>query len=158
MVGLLYPLAVKATADHHTDARRFGSNRASGRKHAGIDLYAPAGTSVRAMCDGRVLRVYPFYCETYAIEIDHGNFIARYGEIDKRKSNIFVQAGDQVKRGEQIGVVGRLIGIKVPSNMLHLEMYASTGDSPLTIKDNPPYQRRKDLIDPTPSIDAAVME
>ncbi|MFZ4550379.1 MAG: LysM peptidoglycan-binding domain-containing protein [Aquabacterium sp.] len=156
--GLLYPLAIKATADYHADARRFGSNRASGRKHAGIDLYAPSGTVVRAMSAGKVLRVYPFYCETYAIEIDHGNFVARYGEVDKHKSNIFVKAGDQVQRGEQIGLVGHLVGIKVPSNMLHLEMYASTGDSPLTVKDNPPYQRRKDLIDPTPSIDVASME
>jgi murein DD-endopeptidase MepM/ murein hydrolase activator NlpD len=156
--GLLYPLEVKATADYHIDARRFGSNRASGRKHAGIDLYAPAGTAVRAMAAGKVLRVYPFYCETYAIEIDHGNFIARYGEVDKRKSNIYVRAGDQVQRGEQIGVVGHLVGIQVPSNMLHLEMYASTEDSALTIKGNAPYQRRKDLIDPTLSIDAALME
>lgn len=158
IAGLLYPLVIKATADYHTEARRFGSRRASGRKHAGIDLYAPAGTAIRAMADGKVLRVYPFYCETYAIEIDHGNFIARYGEIDKRKANIFVRAGDQVKRGEQIGVVGRLVGIMVPSNMLHLEMYASTSDSPLTVKGNPPYQRRPDLIDPTPSIDVALME
>jgi murein DD-endopeptidase MepM/ murein hydrolase activator NlpD len=156
--GLLYPLATKATADYHTDARRFGSVRASGRKHAGIDLYAPAGTVVRAMSAGKVLRVYSFYCETYAIEIDHGNFIARYGEVDKNKSNIFVRAGDVVQRGEPIGLVGHLVGITVPSNMLHLEMYSSADDSPLTVKNNPPYQRRKDLIDPTPSIDAAMME
>ena len=156
--GLLYPLGIKATADYHTGARRFGSNRASGRKHAGIDLYAPTGTAVRSMADGRVLRVYPFYCETYAIEIDHGSFIARYGEVDKRKSNILVRVGDQVKRGEQIGVVGRLVGIKVPSNMLHLEMYSSTLESPLTLKNNPPYQRRHDIIDPTLSIDAALMD
>jgi murein DD-endopeptidase MepM/ murein hydrolase activator NlpD len=156
--GLLYPLAIKATADYHTEARRFGSNRPSGRKHAGIDLYAPAGTVVRAMAAGKVLRVYYFYCETYAIEINHGSFIARYGEVDKRRSNIFVRPGDEVERGEPIGLVGQLQGIKVPSNMLHLEMYASSEDSPLTIKGNRPYERRKDLIDPTHSIDVALME
>lgn len=156
--GLLYPLAAKSTADYHTGARRFGSNRASGRKHAGIDLYAPAGTIVRSMAAGKVLRVYPFYCDTYAIEINHGSFIARYGEIDKNEDDIFVEAGDSVARGQKIGKVGRLVGIKVPSNMLHLELYASIEDSSLTVKSRPPYQRRDDLFDPAPSMDKAVFE
>lgn len=158
ITGLLYPLAVKATANYHDGARRFGSNRVTGRKHAGIDLYAPAGTTVRAMADGKVIAVYPFYCETYAIEVNHGSFIARYGEIDKHKANIFVARGSTVKRGEKLGVVGKLVGITVPSNMLHLEMYETTAAGALTVKENPPYQRRKDLIDPTLSIDKAVFE
>lgn len=157
ITGLLYPLPVRATASYHEGARRFGSNR-GGRRHAGIDLYAPAGTVVRAMAAGTVIRVYSFYCQTYAIEINHGHFIARYGEVDPQEDNIFVAEGDEVKRGEKIGVVGRLVGIKVPSNMLHLEMYSSTDESPLTVKNNPPFQRRKDLFDPTSSIDAAVMK
>jgi murein DD-endopeptidase MepM/ murein hydrolase activator NlpD len=131
-----------------------------GRRHAGIDLYAPAGTIVRAMADGKVIQVYPFYCETYAIEVDHGNFIARYGEVDKRKSNIFVSAGDDVKRGDKIGVVGRLVGITVPSNILPWKfiLQPTILKSPLTVKGNPPFQRRADLVDPTLSIDAAQME
>jgi murein DD-endopeptidase MepM/ murein hydrolase activator NlpD len=116
-------------------SRRFGATR-GGRRHAGIDLHAPVGTIVRAMSAGKVLRVYPFYCEIYAIEIDHGTFIARYGKVDKHKANIFVDAGDVVQRGDYIGVVGRLVGIKVPSNMLHLEMYASSEASALTVPNN----------------------
>lgn len=158
IAGLLYPLTVKATANYHDGARRFGSNRSNGRKHAGIDLYAPAGTTVRAMADGKVIAIYPFYCETYAVEVDHGVFIARYGEIDKQKVNIFVARGSTVKRGEKLGIVGKLVGIKVPSNMLHLEIYETTSASALTVRGNPPYQRRKDLIDPTLSIDKAVFE
>lgn len=157
ITGLLYPLPIRATANYHEGARRFGSSR-GGRRHAGIDLYAPAGTIVRAMAAGKVLRVYPFYCETFAIEINHGSFIARYGEVDKHKVNIFVQEGDDVQRGDKIGIVGRLVGITVPSNMLHLELYSSTENSPLTVKNNHPYQRRSDLLDPTASIDAAVMK
>lgn len=158
ITGLLYPLTVKATANYHQGARRFGSGRAKGRKHAGIDLYAPTGTIVRAMADGKVLAVYPFYCETYAIEVDHGSFIARYGEVDKHKANIFVARGSAVKRGDKLGKVGKLVGIKVPSDMLHLEMYETTAAGALTVKGNPPFQRRKDLIDPTLSIDKAVFE
>lgn len=158
IAGLLYPLAVQATADYHTGARRFGSARAGGRKHAGIDLYAPAGTVVRAMAAGTVRSVYPFYSGTYAIEVDHGSFVARYGEVDGKEANLFVDAGDKVERGDRLALVGKLVGITVPSNMLHLELYANTTRSPLTVRSNKPYQRRADLMDPTASIDAAELE
>lgn len=154
--GLLYPLEKPATQSYKTGARRFGSSRGS-RRHAGIDLYAPTGAFVRAMADGKVIRVYDFYCETFAIEIDHGSFIARYGELDSDPENLLVSDGQKVSRGQKIGLVGKLIGIKVPSNMLHLEMYSSTSHSQLTVKSNKPYQRRSDLFDPTPSIDLAVI-
>jgi len=156
ITGLLYPLAIRATADYHKDARRFGASRGH-RKHAGIDLYAPAGTIVRAMANGVVILVRPFYMETWVIEINHGNFIARYGELDKDPSNIFVENGDKVSRGDKIGKVGKLVGIKVPSNMLHLEMYTSTKKSPLTVRENKPFERREDLFDPTHSIDESTM-
>ena len=121
-------------------------------------MYAPTGTIVRAMADGVVIQYYSFYCNTYVIEVDHGTFIARYGEVDKHLENIFVRANQKVKRGDSLGKVGHLVGISVPSDMLHLEMYSTT-ESPLkpitdlTQKKNPPYQRRSDLFDPTPSID-----
>lgn len=96
--------------DYHTGARRFGSNRASGRKHAGIDLYAPTGTAVRAMAAGRVLNVYAFYRNTYAIEIDHGSFIARYGEVDKDVRQHFKRSAMWVARGDKLGKVGSSCG------------------------------------------------
>lgn len=157
ITGLLYPLPTRATADYHTGARCYGANRGN-RKHGGIDLYAVEGTIIRAMTAGKVLNIYEFYCETWAIEIDHGSFIARYGEIYRNARNIFVRRGQQVERGQKIAVVGRLAGIKVPSNMLHLEMYSSTEHSPLTIRGNMPFQRRSDIFDPTFSIDEASME
>jgi murein DD-endopeptidase MepM/ murein hydrolase activator NlpD len=159
IAGLLYPLEIKATADYHKGARRFGSNRAQGRKHAGIDLYAPAGTVVRAMKNGTIINVYEFYAKTYAIEIDHGSFIARYGEVDPK--SVTVDIGDEVNRGDTLAKVGHLVGISVPSNMLHLEMYSTTEDpkkSPLTQKTRPPYQRRADVFNPAQSIDVAAFK
>ncbi|MDR3391950.1 MAG: LysM peptidoglycan-binding domain-containing protein [Sulfuriferula sp.] len=160
--GLLYPLAIKAIADYHTGARRFGSSRSHGtRKHAGVDLYAVKGTPVRAMADGVVLIVHDFYCQTAQIVVNHGTFIARYGEVDPRKANIFVKEGQQIKRGDPLGKVGHLVGIKVPSDMLHLEMYATTENpakTSLTQKTLAPYQRRGDVFDPAPSIDISEME
>src|SRR4051812_11501992 len=64
----------------------FASSRAGGaRLHAGCDLYFPRGTSIHAIADGVVTRgPYAFYCETFALEIDHGSFLARYGEIQSK--------------------------------------------------------------------------
>jgi murein DD-endopeptidase MepM/ murein hydrolase activator NlpD len=143
--------------------RAFGSNREGGaRAHAGCDLYYPKDTPVYAVADGTVTGISdPFYCGTMAIEINHGDFVVRYGEvgwIDPRIKKV----GAKVTVGQQIARVGILVGIKVPSYMLHLEMYSGTEKGPLTVYkgsatrkgDNVPFKRRKDLIDPTPYLNA----
>ena len=156
--GLLFPLEKRPIESYKTDARRFGSNRSQGkRKHAGIDLYAPVGTPVRAMADGLVIQSYLFYGGTHVIEVNHGTFIARYGEI--AEESISIKDKEEIKRGQIIGKVGQLKGLDI--SMLHLEMYGTT-ESPeksgLTQRHSEPFQRRTDLIDPTESIDQAVME
>ncbi|MEQ9186283.1 MAG: N-acetylmuramoyl-L-alanine amidase [Cryomorphaceae bacterium] len=72
--------------------------------HRGIDLVAPAGTEIIASMDGRVLNVQ-FSDQGYGklIEISHANgFLTRYAHL----SSIEVQAGQDVKRGEVIGMCG----------------------------------------------------
>jgi murein DD-endopeptidase MepM/ murein hydrolase activator NlpD len=136
------------------DIRRFGARRSKGaRAHAACDLYAPEGTIIHAITAGKVtLGPYPFYQGTFALEVDHGAFLARYGEIQQ---STFVRQGDQVTAGQPIAKVGNLIGIT--NSMLHLELYNKTASGPLTVKgaqtartaSGMPYMRRKDLIDPT---------
>lgn len=161
--GLLFPLPVRSTADFHSGMRKFGSNRGKVRKHAGCDLYAPLGTEVRAMADGTILRCYSFYWKTDAIEVDHGDFIVRYGEIaprSKDEQNELLKKG--VKRGEVLGTIGQLIqpgGKKFAHTMLHLEIYKtnkSPAKEPLS-NDSGPFKRRSDLIDPTATLDKCVM-
>lgn len=136
------------------DIRRFGARRSKGaRAHAACDLYFPEGTIIHAITSGKVtLGPYPFYQGTYALEIDHGPFLARYGEIQQ---SAFVGVGDHVTAGQRIARVGNLIGIT--NSMLHLELYDKSATGPLTVRNNQtartasglPYMRRKDLIDPT---------
>ena len=153
-----FPFAQPATADWAHSPRAFGSNRNGGKRaHAGCDLYAPVGRIVHAVRDGTVLRdPYAFYAETDALEIDHGDFVLRYGEI---KPGCTLRKGDTVKIGQPIAKVGLLVGIGVPSAMLHLEMYKGDASGPLSQKsaehsarrgDGVPFMRRADLIDPTP--------
>lgn len=153
-----FPFARAATADWLHTPRCFGSNRNGGqRAHAGCDLYAPVGRVIHAVRDGEVMRdPYAFYAETDALEIDHGDFVLRYGEI---QPGCALRKGDKVKKGQPIAHVGRLIGIDVPSAMLHLEMYQGTGSGTLSQTsaatsakrgDGVPFMRRADLVDPTP--------
>lgn len=155
---LLFPLQSRPAQSYKTGMRAYGSNRSSGkRKHAGVDLYAPKGTAIRAVKDGTVVKDYPFYLGTRAIEIDHGDLLIRYGEISHVAPGI--KAGSKVKRGQIIAYVGELVfksGNKM--SMLHIEFYKGTMTGPLTVRGNKPYQRRSDLINPTTYLDQAVMK
>lgn len=134
--------------------RCFGARRSGGaRAHAGCDLYAPVGTTIHAISSGIVtLGPYLFYAGTFALEIDHGSFLARYGEIQQKA---LVKAGDRVEAGQPIAKVGKLIGMK--NAMLHLELYDKSASGPLTVKNKStkrnakgvPFMRRADLINPT---------
>lgn len=75
-----------------------------GSTHKGIDLAAPAGTSIRASDGGTV--IYSGYNSGgygYLVQIDHGNgFITYYGH----NSANLVSVGDKVAQGEVIAKVG----------------------------------------------------
>jgi len=151
-----FPFTTVPAASWEKRPLAFASPRAGGaRLHAGCDLYFPVGTAIHAVADGVVTRgPYAFYCETFALEIDHGSFLARYGEIQSKTD---VVAGARVQAGQKIAKVGHLIGIKVPSDMLHFELYDKSASGSLTVasgsasamKNNVSFMRRKDLIDPT---------
>lgn len=168
-----FPFANSATHPYHgrgAGMRAFRASRSSGtRAHAGIDLYQPDFTPVLAMADGVVTRVDGFYMQTHVVEVDHGTFLARYGEVDP--ASIPVRRGQAVSRGQVVGRVGILTKpngrrLGVPSMMLHLEMYDKTegagsgsgGVANLTrthatsARDaftGRTFLRRRDLIDPT---------
>lgn len=154
---LLFPLRFVPKESYHERPRSFGSPRDNGlRAHAGCDLYAPVGTEVLAVADGKVLAAYPFYPKdhpvVWAIEVDHFEYVIRYGEVTRNLAP-GVKAGHTVARGQVVGHVGQMP--RLPS-MLHFEMYAGTASGALTDRSRKPYQRRSDLMDPTFYLDAAV--
>ncbi|MDB6168354.1 MAG: uncharacterized protein JWM88_1218, partial [Verrucomicrobia bacterium] len=155
----LFPFTSVPAQNWTSSPRSFASNRNGGsRLHAGCDLYFPRGTPIHAVADGVVVRgPYSFYAQTFALEVDHGAFIARYGEIQEATLK---RAGDRVSAGERIASVGHLVGITVPSDMLHFELYDKSASGPLTVAESSksaqrggvPFMRRKDLFDPTSSL------
>ena len=139
---------------HWTEGMRaYGANRSGGRAHAGSDIYAPKGTPLYAMKDGIVLRSeYPYYARTNAIHLDFGEFEMVYGEIDP--GSALVKKGDRVTKGQKIAEIGHLVGISVPSDMLHAEMYDKTQTGQISrsaatgakTSNGRPFKRRKDLF------------
>lgn len=147
-----FPLKVRPAQSYKTGMRKFGTSRKGGRLHAGCDLYAKKGTEILALRDGLVTRgMYDFYLGTFAVEIDHCDFIARYGEISGVVKGL--KKGSKVKAGQVIAYVGYLKQLNM--SMLHLELYSGKSKGALTDDKNKPYLRRADLIDPTPILDAA---
>ena len=113
--SFFFPFSTVPTASWEERPRAFASPRAGGaRLHAGCDLYFPRGTVIHAIGDGVVTRgPYAFYAETFALEIDHGAFLARYGEI---QSQTEVQAGDRVRAGQKIA---RVHGVLYHRRLIH---------------------------------------
>jgi murein DD-endopeptidase MepM/ murein hydrolase activator NlpD len=71
--------------------------------HQGLDFHAPAGTSVAAVNDGRVILARPLFFEGNCIVIDHGQgLLTLYLHLSK----FLVKEGDQVKKLQPIGLSG----------------------------------------------------
>ena len=148
LAAMVFPLPFVPTSSYR-GANGFGANRdrvRPGLRHGAIDLFASPGTPVIAMDEGFVTRgPYPFYSGTYALEVQHAQFLVRYGEIAAKTE---VKVGDSVAAGQVIAYVGDQPGY----DMLHLEMYTGEYDGDLT-QPGKKFERREDLIDPTEYMD-----
>jgi len=77
--------------------------RGSAAMHAGVDMPGPTGTPIYATADGIV--GYSAWMNGYGnlVEIEHGKGVeTRYGHL----SRILVKAGQPVKRGQMIALMG----------------------------------------------------
>jgi uncharacterized protein involved in type VI secretion and phage assembly len=184
IIAMRFPLDDEDNDHGFTSGKRyFGAPRGE-RVHAGCDLYAPVGTEVRAVEKGNVLQQYHFREKTYALEIDHGDFLVRYGEIQPPEgtyeNNVVPEKfckglaklvlGTPVCRGDIIGYVGQRRKLNKYGKfeddglpMLHFELYKETKRKDSLTQDNTTYkyvpnkhyQRRSDLLDPTKSLEQA---
>jgi murein DD-endopeptidase MepM/ murein hydrolase activator NlpD len=141
---LSFPLAIYPQLDWTKGPFQFGAVR-GGRKHAACDLVAPKNTEVYAITNGVVAEpLLDFYNGTYSIVINHYYCHVRYGEL--RGNGVGLKIGDKVTAGQVIGHLGVLHD---KSSMLHFELYQGNEVGPYTNRGNPPFMRRKDLLDPT---------
>ncbi len=121
----------------------------SERHHCGVDIYAPEGSDVLSIEDGKVVDIgvftspekIPYWNTTYYILIrNKTGFICKYAEL----GDVMVTVNESVKAGQLIGHVGVVLNLnkitdesplyiqeikkrKKPS-MLHFELYESIPD------------------------------
>jgi murein DD-endopeptidase MepM/ murein hydrolase activator NlpD len=71
--------------------------------HQGLDFRVPTGTSVAAVNSGRVILARPLFFEGNCVVIDHGQgLLTLYLHLSK----FLVKEGDDVTRGQPIGISG----------------------------------------------------
>ncbi len=88
------------------------------RFHNGIDIVAPAGTIVRAPADGVILHASRAGTYGNLVEIHHG---PRYTTRHAHLKSILVHAGDIVRIGQPIGLVGA--SGRAKGSHLHYEVF-----------------------------------
>lgn len=146
-LSFTFPFNGPADADYTTGIRAFGSCRDDcERRHAAADLYGTNRRIVYSIGSGTIIDFSSFYLGTWALVVDHGQFIVRYGELDDQLVS-GLSNGSRISRGQPIGYIGKMAGLS--QSMLHFERYTGESRGPLTVRSNPPFQRRDDLVNPT---------
>ncbi len=167
IIPMRFPLDAKYNDKGYVSGERaFGSSRNHGKRaHAGCDLYAPVGEKIFAVDDGVITKYRDFYGQTFALEIDHGTYIVRYGEVQPPNAyNAYkndpppekdcnglpsdLKETDPVTKGQHIAFVGQLRLDKdkngklhnYPRSMLHFELYKKESSGSLTITTKTTYK------------------
>jgi len=114
-VPSLWPVRGQITAGF---GQRMDPFSGEGAFHPGVDISVPFGTRVEAAADGIVLEAGRESGYGNEILIDHGfGLTTKYGHLSK----IFVVVGQELKRGQVIGLVG-MTG-KTTGPHLHYEVH-----------------------------------
>jgi murein DD-endopeptidase MepM/ murein hydrolase activator NlpD len=100
-VPSIWPVEGESTDSFGVRSNPFGGGGAE--FHSGQDIAAPRGAPVLAAADGKVVQAGWQNGYGQTVVIDHGNGLTtRYGHLSK----IEVSAGQELKRGEELGQVG----------------------------------------------------
>ncbi len=140
------------------------------RHHAGVDLYAPAGTPVLAAELGVVLQVEvfsaptlrPYWNVTWSVLVECADGrVLRYAEMQAA----LAQPGELLEAGEPVGSVGQVLNLErvdasAPAyiqklrdqgvcSMLHFEMHQGRPDEENYLGGNYFCEKPENLMDPT---------
>lgn len=121
--SLAYP--IKAPGKNHTQSFWGDARDGGGRKHEGIDMFAPRLTPVVAAADGRVTRVNENNLGGLVVWMrpHNKNYTLYYAHLDKQ----LVTDGQAVKLGDTLGLMGNTGNARTTAPHLHFGIYGFGG-------------------------------
>ena len=142
--ALLFPVAGK---DERAIKSFWGDRRGGGRrKHRGNDIFAPKGTPLLAVADGRIRKVGNggLGGKTVWLQDRKRGQSYYYAHLDEQ----YVRRGQNVKRGDTLGTVGNTGNARTTPPHLHFGVYANGAYDPN------PLLRADDELPPRTSVSA----
>ena len=97
------PVEGEIVVAHSQEALVYSKTYEDWRIHTGIDINCDKGTSVKAVADGTVEKVYTDPLKGIVIEISHGSIRSVYANLS---TDSMVQVGSEVKAGDVISGIG----------------------------------------------------
>jgi len=133
-----FTLPLGAPATPLPEAKGFGAKwifngkADSSEVHSGVDYALAAGTPVVALADGTVVLAEDLFFTGNAVFVDHGNgLVGMYFHL----SEIKVQAGQDVRKGEALGLVGSTGRVSGPHLHLGVRWHDARIDPQLLLDD-----------------------
>lgn len=114
----ILPAGKEILRDYSTDTLTFDETMGDWRTHNGIDFALAEGEAVKAAGNGRVTKVIADRSYGYTVEIDHGDFIARYCGLSQENA---VKLDDTVNKGDTVGQIGEIPCESAQESHLHFE-------------------------------------
>ncbi len=133
----LWPVFIKPVEGPYSSPfglKRFFNNEARA-PHAGLDIAAPQGRPAKAPADGVVVQTGDYFFNGRTVMIDHGQGLI---SMLCHLSEIKAKAGDKVKAGDVIGLVGKTGRATGPHLHWTVSLNNARIDPMLLLPDNTP--------------------
>lgn len=112
------PLTGEIQKEYSPDSPVYDETMGDWRVHKGIDFPAEADSEVKSIGNGKVTKVISDTNFGYIVEIDHGDFTARYCGLQQGTT---VKANDRVEKGDTVGKLGTIPCEAEQESHLHFE-------------------------------------
>ncbi len=115
----ILPLTSEVQKDYSPTVPVFDETMGDWRVHKGVDFAAEEGTEVKSVGKGRVTKVISDPSLGYVIEVDHGDFTARYCGLEQGTT---VTVDAEIEKGDTVGKLGTVPCESMRESHLHFEV------------------------------------